>query len=95
VRVYKALGGVLFDAWSEDQYGGTGHQFDWSRLPRADAMPEGSPLILAGGLTPDNVADAVRRVGPNMVDVSGGVESAPGIKDVTKVATFIYNAKNA
>ena len=95
VREYKAAGGVLFDAWSEDQYGGTGHQFDWSRLPRADAMPEGSPLILAGGLTPENVANAVRRVGPNMVDVSGGVESAPGVKDVTKVTTFIYNAKNA
>ena len=95
VREYQAPGGVLFDAWSEDQYGGTGHQFDWSRLPRAEAMPKGTPLILAGGLTPDNVADAVRLVGPNMVDVSGGVESAPGIKDVTKVMAFIHNAKNA
>ena len=95
VREYQAPGGVLFDAWSEDQYGGTGHQFDWSRLPRAAAMPKGTPLILAGGLTPDNVADAVRLVGPNMVDVSGGVESAPGVKDVTKVMAFIHNAKNA
>ena len=95
VSEYQAPGGVLFDAWSEGQYGGTGHQFDWSRLPRAAAMPKGTPLILAGGLTPDNVADAVRLVGPNMVDVSGGVESTPGVKDVTKVTAFIHNAKNA
>jgi len=95
VREYEAPGGVLFDAWSKDQYGGTGHQFDWSRLPSAAAMPNGTPLILAGGLTPDNVADAVRLVGPNMVDVSGGVESTPGVKDVTKVTAFIHNAKNA
>ena len=95
VREYEAPGGVLFDAWSKDQYGGTGHQFDWSRLPSAAAMPNGTPLILAGGLTPDNVADAVRLVGPNMVDVSGGVESKPGVKDVTKVTAFIHNAKNA
>lgn len=95
MREYEAPGGVLFDAWSKDQYGGTGHQFDWSRLPSAAAMPNGTPLILAGGLTPDNVADAVRLVGPNMVDVSGGVESTPGVKDVTKVTAFIHNAKNA
>jgi len=91
VAVYKADAGFLFDAWSEDQYGGTGHQFDWSRLPSSRDYP----LILAGGLTPDNVASAVNLVAPDMVDVSGGVESSPGVKDQGKVATFISNAKQA
>ena len=89
VAAYKAQGGFLFDAWSNDLYGGTGHSFDWSRLPTSRDYP----LILAGGLTPDNVAQAVQLIGPNMVDVSGGVESAPGIKDQKKVERFIANAK--
>ncbi len=89
VAAYQAQGGFLFDAWSDDLYGGTGHSFDWSRLPTS----RNYPLILAGGLTPDNVARAVQLIGPNMVDVSGGVESAPGIKDQKKVERFIANAK--
>jgi phosphoribosylanthranilate isomerase len=91
VAAYKAEAGFLFDAWSEDQYGGTGHQFDWSRLPSSTDYP----LILAGGLTPENVASAVSLVSPDMVDVSGGVESSPGVKDAAKVAAFITNAKLA
>ena len=91
VSAYHAEGGFLFDAWSEDQYGGTGHQFDWSRLPTSTDYP----LILAGGLNPDNVAEAVRMVRPDMVDVSGGVESSPGIKDRAKVAAFVRHAKEA
>ena len=91
VAAYQAQGGFLFDAWSDDLYGGTGHSFDWSRLPTSRDYP----LILAGGLTPDNVAEAVTLIKPNMVDVSGGVESAPGIKDKTKVETFIAQAKHA
>jgi phosphoribosylanthranilate isomerase len=91
VSAYHAEGGFLFDAWSEDQYGGTGHQFDWSRLPTSTDYP----LILAGGLNPDNVAEAVRLVKPDMVDVSGGVESCPGIKDRGKVAAFVCHAKEA
>ncbi|MDG1165653.1 MAG: phosphoribosylanthranilate isomerase [Porticoccaceae bacterium] len=91
VAAYKAEAGFLFDAWSEDQYGGTGHQFDWSRLPSSTDYP----LILAGGLTPENVASAVSLVSPDMVDVSGGVESSPGVKDAAKVAAFITNAKPA
>ena len=63
ICAYHAEGGFLFDAWSEDQYGGTGHQFDWSRLPTSTDYP----LILAGGLNPDNVAEAVRLVRPDMV----------------------------
>lgn len=91
VSAYHAQGGFLFDAWSEDQYGGTGHQFDWSRLPTATDYA----LILAGGLNPDNIAEAVRLVKPDMVDVSGGVESSPGIKDRAKVAAFVRHAKEA
>ena len=89
VAAYRADAGFLFDAWSDDQYGGTGHQFDWSRLPGSRDYP----LILAGGLTPDNVASAVSLVNPDMVDVSGGVESSPGVKDQHKVTDFIRNAK--
>lgn len=90
VAAYQAQGGFLFDAWSDDLYGGTGHSFDWSRLPTSRDYP----LILAGGLTPDNVTEAVTLIKPNMVDVSGGVESAPGIKDKTKVEAFVAGAKN-
>ena len=88
---YKPSGGFLFDAWHADHYGGTGHVFDWNRLP----VNLDFPLILAGGLNPDNVGSAVRAVGPVMVDVSGGVESSPGIKDEHKVREFVLNAKEA
>jgi phosphoribosylanthranilate isomerase len=88
---YKPSGGFLFDAWHADHYGGTGHVFDWNLLP----VNLDFPLILAGGLNPDNVGSAVRAVGPAMVDVSGGVESSPGVKDEHKVREFILNAKGA
>ena len=88
---YGPSGGFLFDAWHADQYGGTGEQFDWHRLPKVRDFR----LILAGGLKPENVALAVRTVAPDMVDVSGGVESSMGIKDRQKVQAFINNAKAA
>lgn len=88
---YKPSGGFLFDAWHADHYGGTGHVFDWNLLP----VNLDFPLILAGGLNPDNVSSAVRAVGPAMVDVSGGVESSPGVKDEHKVREFVLNAKEA
>ena len=88
---YKPSGGFLFDAWHADHYGGTGHVFDWNRLP----VNLDFPLILAGGLNPDNVSSAVRTVRPAMVDVSGGVESSPGVKDEHKVREFVLNAKEA
>ena len=91
VDAYRAEGGFLFDAWSDALYGGTGHSFDWSRLPTSRDYR----LILAGGLTPENVDAAVELVKPYMVDVSGGVESAPGIKDQGKVEEFIYRAKSS
>jgi phosphoribosylanthranilate isomerase len=67
--------------------GGQGLPFDWPRL--ADAMPrDAKPILLAGGLTPENVADAIRAVRPYAVDVSSGVESAPGVKDPTRIRAF-------
>ncbi len=76
---------LLLDAHVEGVPGGTGLTFDWSQVPAG----LDKPLILAGGLTPENVADAIRRIWPYAVDVSGGVESARGIKDHRKMAKFI------
>jgi phosphoribosylanthranilate isomerase len=90
-RAHKPSHSLLFDAWHPGQYGGTGERFDWGRLPRERDFN----LILAGGLNPDNVAESVVAVAPDMVDVSGGVESAPGIKDPVKVTDFIRRAKAA
>lgn len=87
---FSNASGYLFDAYNKDKYGGTGETFDWSRVPNGD-----QPVILAGGLTPDNVAEAVQTVAPYAVDVSGGVESAPGQKDTAKMQRFVAQAKNA
>jgi phosphoribosylanthranilate isomerase len=73
-------------------YGGSGVAFDWGLAAEAAAS---LPVILAGGLTPENVADAVRAVRPLGVDVASGVESAPGVKDAQKMERFIHNAKEA
>lgn len=81
----------LFDAPSAG-YGGSGATFDWSRVARA---PLPAPLILAGGLTPGNVAAAVRAVRPHAVDVASGVESAPGIKDEQLMIAFVAAAQSA
>ncbi len=83
-RFHQARGPLL-DAWHPAVPGGTGERFDWARIP-AD-LP--LPVILAGGLSPDNVAEAVRRVRPWAVDVSSGVESAKGVKDPAKMAAFL------
>jgi phosphoribosylanthranilate isomerase len=83
---------VLVDGHSPEQHGGTGRAAPWELL--ASFQP-GVPLILAGGLTPDNVAEAVRVVRPYGVDVASGVESAPGKKGPDKVRRFIENARAA
>ncbi len=82
---------ILVDAHVAGQYGGTGQTAPWHLL--ADFKP-GVPLILAGGLTPDNVADAIRIVRPYAVDVASGVESRPGKKDPDKLRRFIDAVRN-
>lgn len=89
VARYPGAAGVLLDTFVEGIPGGTGLAFDWSLVP-ADLS---KPVILAGGLTPENVAVAIARVRPYAVDVSGGVESAKGIKDADKVRAFIRAAQ--
>ena len=84
------VAGYLLDAWSPLAHGGTGQTFDWD-LARSVAST--GKLVLAGGLTPENVAEAVRTVAPYAVDVSSGVESLPGRKDPDKVREFIRQAK--
>ncbi|HVU28612.1 MAG TPA: phosphoribosylanthranilate isomerase [Verrucomicrobiae bacterium] len=83
----------LLDAFSSDEFGGTGKKFNWDLAIAAQKF--GKPIFLAGGLTPENVADAVRKVHPFAVDVSSGVESAPGKKDHAKVKAFINAVREA
>lgn len=78
----------LLDAYSPDAHGGTGAKFNWDLA--LEAKQHGKPIFLAGGLTPENVGAAVRQVQPFAVDVSSGVESAPGKKDSAKVRAFIH-----
>jgi phosphoribosylanthranilate isomerase len=90
-RQYRTAKGLLLDAFVEGSHGGTGSAFDWALIPREFPLP----LILAGGLNPGNVGEAVRRVRPWAVDVSSGVEAAKGIKDAAKVAAFIRGVRDA
>jgi phosphoribosylanthranilate isomerase len=90
-RRYTTAKGLLLDTFVAGSHGGTGATFDWALIP--DQFP--LPLILAGGLHPGNVADAVRRVRPWAVDVSSGVEASKGIKDAAKIAAFIRGVRNA
>lgn len=87
---HSAASGLLLDAFV-DGYGGGGKAFDWSLIPAGLDRP----LILSGGLDPDNVTEAVRRVRPWAVDVSSGVESAKGIKDAARIAAFIAGVRHA
>ena len=94
----RALPGYRTDAWLLDSFvegkpGGTGAKFNWDVALESKKL--GRPIILAGGLTPENVADAVRKVRPFAVDVSSGVESSPGKKDHAKVRRFIVAAKGS
>ena len=83
----------LLDSYVPDKLGGTGTRFNWDLA--LEVKQWGRPIILAGGLTPANVADAVRQVQPYAVDVSSGVEGAPGKKDPIKLRDFIAAAKQA
>ncbi|MGH8660010.1 MAG: phosphoribosylanthranilate isomerase [Gammaproteobacteria bacterium] len=90
-KQYGAAMGLLVDAYVPGQRGGTGHRFEW---PLA-CVAINRPLILAGGLTPHNVADAIRAVRPYGVDVSGGIESANGVKDHGKMRAFMKGVFDA
>lgn len=81
---------LLLDAYVPGVPGGTGERFDWTLIP--PGLPK--PIVLSGGLSPENVAEAVRTVRPWAVDVSSGVEAAPGIKDAAKVTAFIEQANS-
>ena len=88
----RAGSALHFDTSVAGVSGGTGRTFDWSVL---DAVERTRPLVLAGGLTPANVAEAVRRVRPDVVDVATGVESSPGVKDPVKIAAFVREVRRA
>ena len=87
-------GALLLDAHHPDSLGGTGTSFDWeiaAEIVRSASVP----VILAGGLTPDNVQQAINQVNPYAVDVSSGVEATPGIKDAGKVRAFLQAVREA
>ena len=86
---YESAAGLLLDAYHPVMPGGTGAVFDWRRIP--PSLPR--PLILAGGLRPENITDAINIVRPWAVDVSGGVESSPGVKDPALIREFIDRAR--
>lgn len=86
---YPAASGILLDTFVAGVPGGTGEAFDWSLVPKQAAKP----IILAGGLTPENVRAAIEQVQPYAVDVSGGVEQSKGIKSAEKVRAFIAQVK--
>jgi phosphoribosylanthranilate isomerase len=88
---FAAGRGLLLDAYRPGVPGGTGDTFDWDRIPRALAPN----IVLAGGLDVSNVGDAVRRVRPYAVDVSGGVEAEKGIKDRHKIRAFVEEVRRA
>ena len=91
LKDFPKVGAWLLDSYVKGVPGGTGEVFNWDLAVKAKSM--GRPIILAGGLNPDNVVDAVAKVQPYGLDVSSGVESAPGKKDPEKLKAFIARAK--
>ena len=88
---FNSAQALLLDAHSDVAYGGTGQAFDWNLIPKN--LPK--PIILAGGLNPQNVDGAIEQVRPYAVDVSGGVEESKGIKDAAKIAAFMRAVNEA
>jgi phosphoribosylanthranilate isomerase len=93
--VGASLVALLLDADAPGEYGGTGHTVDWHAVAGYREWIGEVPLVLAGGLTPENVAEAIHIVQPHGVDVASGVESMPGKKDVAKMRDFIAAARQA
>lgn len=89
-RQFPGAEALLLDAHSPGANGGTGRRFEWSVVPAIN-----KPLVLAGGLTADNVAEAIRMVRPEWVDVSSGIESAPGIKSAELMDRFVAQVRRA
>lgn len=92
---YSSASGLLLDTYQSGVPGGTGEPFDWARVTEAREKGLAKPIILAGGLTSANVAEAISIATPYAVDVSGGVESTKGIKDGGKMAAFIEAVRSA
>ncbi|MNZ23061.1 N-(5'-phosphoribosyl)anthranilate isomerase [compost metagenome] len=90
-QLYAGARGILLDTYVPGVPGGTGEAFDWSLVPARLSKP----IILAGGLSADNVGQAIAQVRPYAVDVSGGVEQAKGIKDAAKIEAFMRAVKQA
>ena len=90
-RDYHDAKALLLDAYVEGKHGGTGATFDWALIPKNISLP----VVLSGGLTPENVTAAIQAVQPWAVDVSSGVESSKGIKDAAKIAAFVTGVRNA
>lgn len=90
IAAYAGAEAVMLDSESNGQFGGTGQVFDWQTIPELDR-----PLILAGGLTAENVAEAIMQVRPYAVDVSGGVEIEQGIKDAALMRNFVLAVQKA
>lgn len=84
---------ILLDTYSDKKWGGTGKTFDWALAVKAKAL--GMPLILSGGLNPDNIQDAIRAVRPHAVDVNSGVEQGPGKKDHNLMGRLMENVRRA
>ena len=91
LRAYPDASALLLDAWHPELHGGSGTRFDWGMIPAASR----EKVILAGGLTPDNVGEAVSCVRPYAVDVSSGVEEAKGIKSAEKIHAFIEEVRKS
>jgi len=93
LKEYEAADAFLLDTYSKEALGGTGKTFDWGVAVKAKDF--GKPIILSGGITPENVEEAIRRVRPYAIDVSSGVESEPGKKDHDKMKELIRNVREA
>ena len=87
-KQYKSARGLLLDTYVKGIPGGTGSSFNWDKVPKELTKP----VILAGGLIPENVSQAIQKIKPYAVDVSGGVETSPGQKDQNKIAEFMRSA---